>query len=32
MDENAFQPPPKALEAIMAQTREIGFRTGAGRR
>ena len=25
MDETTFQPPPKALEAIMAQTREIGF-------
>lgn len=25
MDEAAFQPPPKALEAIMAHTRELGF-------
>jgi len=25
MDETAFQPPPKALEAILAETREIGF-------
>lgn len=25
MDETAFQPPPKALEAIMAETRAIGF-------
>ncbi len=27
VDESAFQPPPKALEAIMAQTREIGFQS-----
>jgi predicted O-methyltransferase YrrM len=25
MDEAAFQPPPQALEAIMAETRKIGF-------
>jgi len=25
VDETAFQPPPKALEAIMAETRAIGF-------
>src|SRR3979411_112757 len=25
MDEAAFQPPPKPLDAIMAATREIGF-------
>ena len=25
LDENVFQPPPKALEAILAQTRELGF-------
>jgi predicted O-methyltransferase YrrM len=25
MDEAAFQPPPEALEAIMAETRKIGF-------
>src|SRR5258707_13520848 len=27
MDETTFQPPPKALEAIMARTREIGFQS-----
>src|ERR1700692_4635871 len=27
MDETRFQPPPKALEAIMVQTREIGFQS-----
>src|SRR5256886_6236014 len=27
MDETTFQPPPKALEAIMAETREIGFQS-----
>jgi len=25
MDEAAFQPPPKVLDAIMADTRAIGF-------
>jgi predicted O-methyltransferase YrrM len=27
MDENAFQPPPELLEAIIARTREIGFQS-----
>src|SRR5260370_8833374 len=27
MDETRFQPPPKALEAIMVRTREIGFQS-----
>jgi predicted O-methyltransferase YrrM len=27
MDEAAFQPPPMALEAIMAETRKIGFQS-----
>jgi hypothetical protein len=27
MDEAAFQPPPKILEAIMASTRELGFQS-----
>ncbi len=27
MDEITFQPPPRALEAIMARTREIGFQS-----
>jgi len=27
MDESTFQPPPKAYEAIIADTRKIGFMT-----
>lgn len=27
MEENAFQPPPKAYEAILADTRKIGFQS-----
>jgi hypothetical protein len=27
MDEAAFRPPPKLLEAIMASTRELGFQS-----
>jgi hypothetical protein len=32
IDEEQFQPPPRLLAPIMAETRALGFMAGAGRR